>query len=172
MTTRRRFAVTRVRRPMSWVISHTVSSAIAANAKRDTDLLATRSDAQRTEMTVTRTRGAITVRADSDASTEGILLGGIIVVTQQAMAVGGASIPDPEIDNADWLWFGVMMTPSSLYADAGGVERVFNQGHQFSVDSKAMRKLGEENKTLALVLKNSNGGSVVVGSVIRTLLKR
>ena len=82
-------------------------------------------------------------------------------------------MPDPEIDNGDFLWFTVGHIGDVLYEDSTGVQRVVRQTRYFMVDSKAQRKMNEENRTLAFVFRNDAGSAAVnVAFGIRTLLKR
>jgi len=100
------------------------------------------------EETVVRTRGALTVMTDQQASGEdqiGAL--GMIRVTDRAIAAGIASIPGPMTDGDDdgwflWVPFAQMQTSPN---DTFNVPLVF--------DSKAQR-IVREGQQLAVVVEN------------------
>ena len=91
--------------------------------------------------TIVRTRLAIHVESDQSAASE-VTRGafGIIVVSDQAVAAGAASIPGPQ-DNTDAPWFvWEPLINSFELGDATGF--VQPSGTLITVDSKAMRKVG------------------------------
>ena len=135
--------------------------------------MTTRTDFQRTDVTITRIRGELFVDAPNDTNVvAGELDMGLIVVTNQAFAAGAGSLPDPALENADWLWWKHVRYISGFYEDNAGAQRIFNATRYFEVDSKAQRKLDEENKTLVWVVKNQGGSTLRTGLGVRTLLKR
>ena len=156
---------------MSWVIVRTAAADLAPGATSVTDMLATRSDFQVTDLTVTRVRGEIVVSPLSSSDVERAMFMGIIVVSQQAEAAGAGSVPDPSLDNADWLWFSGVNFVRSFYNDAG-TDRAYIPARTIVIDSKAQRKMNEENKTLAFVVKNQGAGTLEFEMYARTLLKR
>jgi len=90
-------------------------------------------------LTVTRMRGLVGVQLDTTGVDERILLSmGIIVVSQDAGAVGITALPKPQSDgNAPWVWHGHAWCTS--LSEAG----VSTNGmyHRVEIDSKAMRKM-------------------------------
>jgi len=173
MTSRNRVVVRAPRRPMSWVLSTAGSTPIAAGAVAAVDLLASRTDFQRTDVTVTRIRGELALTPQSDVDDTYQWFAGITVVNKQAAGVGVTALPDPETENADWLWFDGGHIFPAFYADSAGVERVLALPRYISIDSKSQRKMHEENKSLQLIIKNDAASSPLEFMfVTRTLLKR
>ncbi len=172
MTMRRSVPRGRIRRPMSWVVGEAIPQGLAAGSQQEIDLLASRSDFQRTDVTVTRVRGAGFLRATSDGVADHEMVLGIIVITQQAFTVGGTSVPDPDQDNADWLWWNQVYSVPAFQEDSAGVSRIINLPTMFEIDSKAQRKMNEENQTLVLVIKNAGSVTIQFGMRLRSLLKR
>jgi len=172
MTNRRTFPRA-ARRPMSWVIDNLPATAVTAGSLLRTDLLSSRSDQQRTDVTVTRVRGEVAVGAPDDGSTPIQVFMGIMVVTQQAAAGASSATPDPEIDNADWLWFRAIHLLNTFQEDSAGANRVVKLPRYIEVDSKAQRKMNEENKTLVHIVKvEAASAAIVLSMSFRTLLKR
>ena len=85
-------------------------------------------------------------QAAADAEIVGAF--GIAIVSDQAAAAGAASIPGPW-SNADWdgwfVWEGFAM--SLQFSDATGV---FLDSVQSVIDSKAMRRVGDNDTIVAM----------------------
>jgi len=102
-------------------------------------------------LTVIRERGVALTASDQTAATElweGAI--GFAVVTEAAAAAGVASMPAP-ITDADWdgwyAWYGiqgVIKVGSNIGFDANG-------GYRTEIDSKAMRKVNDEESLVILV---------------------
>ena len=105
--------------------------------------------------TVLRTRGMITVVSDQAGATErafGAL--GLCVVSDQALAAGAGSLPDPVADKGSDLWF-MYQAWSAFFKFGTGVG--FNDvSRVFDFDSKAMRKVSPDE---AVVMMVGNGSS-------------
>ncbi len=120
-------------------------------------------------VTIVRNRGQILVKGTPDAVADDTVVGlGIIVVSRQAEAVGGTSVPGPIADpQAAWLWH--QYVPLSAGgtalngADLGSVVRVI-------IDSKAQRKMNV-NESLAFIgeVSTTQYATVSVNGGIRTL---
>ncbi len=118
--------------------------------------------------TIVRTRGMVSIRPQSfagDLSIGGAF--GVAIVSDEAFAAGTASIPRP-FDDANWG--GWMVWRSFFYqlefADVTGFiigDRVLE------VDSKAMRKVGD-NETVVLMVE-SQTGAFNIGMHLRQLFK-
>ena len=109
--------------------------------------------------TVRRSRGRIIVMSDQIINTE-INTGafGMIVVTDNAAAVGATAIPGPSTDASDEGWF-VWEPIVSLSSAANGAAGVMQVGGLIDYDSKAMRKV-EQGFQIAVMAEN-NGASFV-----------
>ncbi len=107
--------------------------------------------------TVRRTRGQVIVTSDQGSVIEeqlGAL--GAIVVSDTAVGVGVASLPDPVTDASDDGWFVWMpfmqatgFNPTSASIDSAAAKQTYD------FDSKAMRRV-EEGFTIAFVAANSH----------------
>jgi len=106
--------------------------------------------------TIVRTRGLLTLTSDQTANSENQWIQyGHIVVTEQAVTAGVASIPTPITEaSSDWHVFVPLATRWTVVS-AIGVESKSTENMQY--DSKAMRKvdLGED---LALLVEAAATG--------------
>ncbi len=105
--------------------------------------------------TVIRTRGLLTVMTDQVAASEqpfGAF--GICVVSDQAFTAGVASVPTPYTEAESDLWFlHTFWSAAMLSATQVGFDgRV---AYHFELDSKAMRKVNED-ETIIAVMENGN----------------
>ena len=81
---------------------------------------------------------------------------GMCVVSDQAMGIGVTAVPTPITDANSDLWFVHQYLVSDfLVISAIGVDG--DSGHQYQVDSKAMRKVNDD-QDLAIVLEVSSVG--------------
>jgi len=94
---------------------------------------------------------------------------GQVVVTDQAQAIGVTAVPDPVTEpDADWFVYQPWMVDFH-FATASGFNS--SAGSQYTVDSKAMRKVGN-NQTFITVGANSNtGDGAIVTGFGRQLIK-
>ena len=112
--------------------------------------------------TVIRTRGNFSIASDQDIATE-LQIGafGICVVTQQAAGIGITAIPHPVADAAwgGWLYHRYF----AFQFDFGtGVGFISDMAHQIEIDSKAMRKVDEDDRLVTLVENNGSRGFQIV----------
>ena len=167
----RRGIVTGARRKTLWLQfpAQTAPQALAAN----TTLLFSSLNAAALALrpfTVIRTVGSVFVSSDQQAASEAPFGSfGLVVVSDQAIAAGAASIPDAYTDNAsDWLLhrsWGVQFVLSSAVGIANSGLR------EFMFDQKGQRKV-DIGQDLALMFTNAssaNGGQFL--SMVRILLK-
>ena len=120
-------------------------------------------------VTIVRNRGQILVKGTPDAVADDTVVGlGIIVVSRQAEAVGGTSVPGPIADpQASWIWHQYVPLSAGQTgidgADMGSIVRVH-------IDSKAQRKMNV-NESLAFIaeLSTAQYSAVSVNGGIRTL---
>jgi len=117
-------------------------------------------------MTIVRSRGMVSVRATSLASTIDIVGAyGEAIVTNEAFAAGVGSIPEPFTD-ADWGGWLVWRSFSySWLASSADIQT----SEVFEVDSKAMRKIGPNDVLVGIA--ESQVGAYSISSPVRTLVK-
>jgi len=99
---------------------------------------------------------------------------GLIVVNQQSADVGGASAPDPEDDEADWMWYRTGFHLPGFRDDDAGTGLLHEMTPRYmEIDNKSARKLNENNKTLLYVFKNDASSGQIISQAIslRMLLK-
>ncbi len=125
----------------------------------------------RTGGTLLRSRGEMSISSiDAPAvDTPNVWAAGLVVVNNEAAVAGSGSLPDPGVDDADWLWFASGYFASSVSLAAVGVEA---RPRYIPIDSKAMRKFHESNKTIAFVFSNSSSSdnAMLVGISVRLLV--
>ena len=122
-----------------------------------------------TQPTIVRTRGLMSVKLQvysADLDCAGAL--GMCIVSDEAFAAGAASIPRP-FDDANWDgWFvWVPWVFRFSFDDATGTQ--FPASYQVEIDSKAMRKVSD-NETV-VVMAESQVGAVSVAANFRQLYK-
>ena len=108
------------------------------------------------ESTIVRVRGILSVRSDQQVAVEGAAGAfGMIMVTDEAVAAGAASIPGPASDSADGGWFVWMpfVVPPVVGAIASGTPGPTQV--DLVIDSRAMRKF-PNGRQLAVVIENSS----------------
>ena len=99
--------------------------------------------------TLYRVRGQVFASLDPGAADEFAIIGlGMIIVTDDAIAAGKASVPDPVSDpEAGWLWYGMLsIGASDVTTNPGAAEGV----DRLVIDTKAMRKV-RDNESLVFV---------------------
>ena len=104
--------------------------------------------------TVIRTHLEVSWQSDQGGATEnphGAL--GIIVVNDQALGIGASAIPDPlnQPDAPFFVWQGLQ----TQFTFGSGVGFDADAGSRYAVDSKAMRKVGN-NEDIAVMVANAN----------------
>ncbi len=82
---------------------------------------------------------------------------GMCVVSDQAVAIGVTAVPTPITDLQSDLWFlhQILINEFTLGTAVGFDARA---GYQYTIDSKAMRKVNDDQDVI-LVLEGSNVGS-------------
>ena len=120
--------------------------------------------------TIVRSRWAVHIETNQSAASEqyqGAI--GAMVVSDQAAATGIGAIPKP-LTNSDGDWF--VHEPyagSFTLGDATGFIESTGSGSLINVDSKAMRKVGN-NEDLVIVAEGISNG-VVIAMIGRVLVK-
>ena len=111
--------------------------------------------------TIVRTRFFMQIESDQSIASElarGVT--GMIVVTDQAVAAGSASVPGPVTDPDAGFHVYEPWVNSFLFATAIGFQEPAGTTVP-SADSKAMRKVGN-NEDLAVVCENTSAGGIGV----------
>ena len=112
--------------------------------------------------TIVRTRGVFHVRSDQVAASESY--GGdmaLAVVSDQASAIGVTAVPTPLTDKGSDLFFVYEQRFGQIgVSDATGIREV---GFQSTFDSKAMRKVNDDQDVI-LVVENELAGVVLITS--------
>ena len=110
--------------------------------------------------TLLRTRVVIGYESDQVAASErpvGVIGG--IVVKEQATTAGVASLPTPLTEpDAEWFFYQSLMQ-SFLFRDSTGATP--RSSRQYEIDSKSMRKVGQ-NEDIAFVVENRPAVGAVV----------
>ena len=91
---------------------------------------------------------------------------GRIIVTDTAAALGITAIPDPSGTNgdpeADWYQWSSWAT--SFFIDINGTDGigVMNNGYQYILDSKAMRKVGPDDNAVSVATNDTAVGVNII----------
>ncbi len=120
--------------------------------------------------TAVRTRGLFGWQSDQRAVAEDQMGAvGIGVVTEQAATLGVTAVPAPDTDSgwSGWLWHSYFASGFEI-ATAVGFEP--DMLHRIQIDSKAMRKVGD-NERLVVVVQNSSTVGIQIFDSIRILSK-
>ncbi len=120
--------------------------------------------------TVVRTRGEVAIAMEANVETDQEAVGayGVALVSDQAVAAGVASIPGP-YDNADWDGWFVWRSWNFVQEAAGTPASLSMMMNAQEVDSKAMRKVSD-NETIVLVAE-SQSGAFRISMPLRLLVK-
>jgi len=141
------------RRSTSWLDIPIVGTNVAGGGAAILASL-TAAELAKRPFTVVRTHLEVLYTSDQTAAQE-VQLGaiGMCVVSDQANAIGVTAVPTPSTDLSSDLWFlhQVMMN-EFLFATAVGFEDP--SGRLFSIDSKAMRKVNDDQDVL-IVAENT-----------------
>ncbi len=144
-----------------WVGTGVGLTAIAANTKVLVGSLSAGALLLR-PFTILRTRMEIFWGSDQLAASEDPQGDyGQIVVTDTASAIGVTAVPDPSVTDGDPEadWFVHQPVATSLgFSDATGIVLLLTR---FTIDSKAMRKVGPDDNIVSLFSETGNhGGSL------------
>ena len=131
-------------------------------------LLGTFSGQTGIDLTILRTVGMVAVATDAVTATEAQIGGfGMIIVSDQAVAAGIASIPGAVTDADDDGWF-IHMTFAQLWQSGDATGRGF-QTLPYQFDSKAKRII-QENQSIAIVVENiSASAGLLIADTSRIL---
>jgi len=120
--------------------------------------------------TVIRTRGLFAVKTDQVISTENQMGAvGIGIVSEQAATVGITAVPHPDTDSGwnGWLWHSYYASSFTFGSSVGFTSPTL---FHIEIDSKAMRKVGD-NERLVVVVENSGVVGIQFYSSVRIYSK-
>jgi len=119
--------------------------------------------------TVIRTRGLFGWKSDQNAAAEDQLGAvGICKVSAQAVSVGITAIPHPDTDAGfPWLWHSFFASSFVFGTNVGLVPDMF---HRIVIDSKAMRKVTDDER-IVVVIENSAPFGLLVYDSVRIMTK-
>ncbi len=120
--------------------------------------------------TIVRVRGGVFVISDQQAASE-LQFGafGASVVSDQASAIGVTAVPTPITDDGSDLFFVYQSFVSSLvFGDATGIT---NEGQWYPIDSKAMRKVNDDQNVVITAELDASSSGVTLITAFRMLIK-
>ncbi len=120
--------------------------------------------------TIIRTHVELLIISDQQAAAEfcGAAFG-TAVVSDQASAIGVTAVPTPDTDGGSDLWMSHQyMWNSLIFASAVGLDTV---GRQYTVDSKAMRKVDDGQDFVVVLERMSIGSGATIFVAGRILIK-
>ena len=119
--------------------------------------------------TIVRTRGFWGLRSDQVAATENFSASqGHCIVSDQASAIGITAVPTPETDRGSDLWYLHESFAGSFNFDVDGSMR---RGIWGTYDSKAMRKVNNDQDLVIVVETSSISSGAIVHQSGRILVK-
>ena len=120
--------------------------------------------------TIVRTHLELLIFSDQAAAAEAqIGAYGGVVVSEQASAIGVSAVPTPVTDSDSDLFFAHQwMLNMFFFLDATGAH---SAGRRYTIDSKAMRKVNDDQDVLFVAERSSAGAGIEVMSAGRILVK-
>ncbi len=143
---------------------------MAVGAQTNFELLTGLSEDLTTDSTLVRVRGELVVWRSTRAGVAdemAIWYAGITAGHENIIS----ATPDPELDDADWLWYNTGYVLPATRSD-GGVDKFEIAPRFIMIDNKSMRKLPVLESSLVFAFKNdaSSDLDVEVGLAVRMLL--
>ena len=116
--------------------------------------------------TILRTHLQVDIRSDQETAIEHLIASlGIIVVTETAAAIGVTAVPDPSgiSGDPDSDWFLWTALANSFFIDINGTDGigVSTLLNRYTLDSKAMRKVGPEDTEVIMLSNDTAVGASV-----------
>jgi len=157
------------RRETSWLEIEPVSTAVN-NSSVLTHLM-TAAELAKRPFTVVRTHLSVHVISDQLVASEIQVTGvGLCVVSDQAAAIGITAVPTPLTELESDLWFvNKVMITELTFGTAVGFDA--DAGRMFSIDSKAMRKVNDDEQIIIAVEGSGIGGGALITMAGRLLIK-
>jgi len=136
-------------------------------------LVLTATEAAKRPFTIIRTHLELMIQSDQSAATEvQVAAVGMCVVSDQARAVGISAVPTPITDSGSDLFFVHQFLFSNFnFLTAAGFSEGRAAAQYYSVDSKAMRKVNDDEDVLVVAEMDTIGGGVVLHAAGRMLIK-
>jgi len=164
---------TRSRRAYSWSLNASIGDnlvgvGVSASFELATDLAVD----ERKAATVTRVRGEMVLKLNPRGALaeQCIWYAGIIVGHENLLT----TLPDPEIDEADWMWYqtGYLVTQVRSN-DAGTADLRDGDVRYITIDNRSQRKMLSEESVAIFVFKNdsSSDAAINMGFAARVLVK-
>ena len=155
-------------RSTTWLEIEPLQFSIGANLILITHLM-TAAELAKRPFTIVRTHLEVQVTSDQIGATErGVLGVGMAVVSDQAVAVGAAAVPAPIDDLDSDLFFLIkLLFYEFTFVTAAGFDSV--SGTQASIDSKAMRKVNNDQEAVVVAQTGTVGARFQIGG--RILIK-
>jgi len=162
----------RVRRRLTWAYFGGAVVELNSGQSSIADLGAAFTATQLVDSTLVRLRGELMIAGASSLPTNPVIwAAGITLATAEQVSTGITALPNPEIDDADWLWHsgGYLM---SVRTNSGS--EIDWLPRYIVIDNKSMRKLHGQEKRPVMIFQNSggSGGNVVQGISVRMLIMR
>ena len=147
------------RRMSSWLDLPPTSTGLASASA--IILALTTAEKAKRPFTIVRTHLVVQIVTDQLAADE-LQVGAIggCVVSDQAVGIGVTAVPTPETDAASDFWF-LHQWLISDFALASSIGFDADAGHIYTIDSKAMRKVNEDEDIIFVI----EGGSVLGSGV-------
>ncbi len=123
--------------------------------------------------TIVRTRGIWRIKSDQEAAEERQQVAfGLMVPTDEAVAVGVTAIPTPATENGSDVWFvhDVLLNSIGIGTNVGRNEGAAD-GVNGIIDSKAMRKVDDGHTIVSVIETFSTSLGALTDSYIRMLVK-
>ena len=157
------------RRETSWIsvepVIQVVDNSVAVTHTLNATALAKRS------FTIIRTRLEVHINSDQLAVDEiAIAAIGLCVVSDQASGIGVTAVPTPITDLASDLWF-VHQPLITDFTFVTGIGIDADGGTNYSIDSKAMRKVNDDEQVIVVVEGSGSGGGAGITIIGRMLIK-
>jgi len=157
------------KRWLTW-LSVDISESTLASAAAITHTMSTAEKAKR-PFTVLRTRIELNFRSDQTGALETQLGAfGLCVVTDQAVGIGVSAVPTPATDIESDAWFvhQVLLNEFLFITGAGIAE---NAGRRYVIDSKAKRKVNDDEQVIIVAENLGAGGGQVLSIGGRILIQ-
>ncbi len=164
------------RRATSWFLEASVAdNVVTPGSLVNFEMAVDLASDERKGATVTRIRGEMviwsTVANGLAATVQAIWFAGMILGHENLLT----TVPDPELDDADWMWYQTgYVVPGLQENDAGSATtHQFNPPRYITLDNRSQRKMLSQEARLLFVFKNdtSSDFDVQVGIAARVLIK-
>ncbi len=120
--------------------------------------------------TIVRTHIELLIRSDQTANSEDqVGAYGVAVVSDQALAIGVTAVPTPNADVNSDLWFLHQWLMNSIQVSSA--TSVFQAQNNYTVDSRAMRKVEEGQDVVGVAEFSAQGAGFVLIDAGRMLVK-